>query len=134
ADADLGFLVVERDDRRRGDDVGLAVAAQRGQQRGPAAPRIRNLADADRDALCDGGGVRRIARGRSGERDDAAREVGEADRVVAVAARDPGGTELGGLLLADLDDDRVDLYLESRNVDLIDDGEHVLANALGGID
>src|SRR6185503_16114037 len=134
-DADLGFLVVERDDLRRRDDVRLALAAQGVDQRRPAAGS-RELADADRDALGNRREVRRLGGRRAREPEYAAaarvREIRDAEELVVRSQ--PGDAERRGLLFAELDDDRIDLDLQARYVDLVDDREHVGPDALRSVD
>ena len=55
-------------------------------------------------------------------------------KFVRPAADGPGHAELSGLLLRELDDDRVDGDLEPRDVDLLDHREHVLTDPLGCAD
>src|SRR6185503_9242488 len=134
-DPDLGFLVVERDDLRRRDDVRLALAAQSVEQSRPAAGS-RELADADRDALGNRREVRRFGGRCAREPEYAAaarvREVRDAEELVVRSQ--PGDAERGDLLFAELDDDRVDLDLQARYVDLVDDREHVGADSLRSVD
>ncbi len=118
-DADLGLLVVERHDVRRRDDVGIAVAAQRVQQRRPTGAGIRDLADAEREAFGDGAQAACRRPTSAGQADDAAARVAEvlrpSDFVLVVAGGQPGDARAAQFFLAELDDDRVDLHLEARN-------------------
>ena len=128
ADADLGFLVVERHDLRRRDDVGLAVAAQRVQERRPAR-RCRVILPTPivmPSAIAARFGVSPAAAPANPRMPPPPALVKFVRPSKSSSAEQPRDAELRGLFLAELDDDRVDLHLQARNVDLVDDREHVL--------
>ncbi|CAM2181263.1 hypothetical protein PSAC2689_40124 [Paraburkholderia sacchari] len=135
ADDDLRFLIVERDEVRRGQHIGVARLRERLQQ--CAKPlHTENIVDpAHVQALLDGRAgheAREAARGGAGRRrrrqvDDAVagagREVGPGHHV-AIADL-PLDTEVGVGVRVELDDQRLDVDLCAPRVELVDHGAQV---------
>ena len=142
----LGLLVVQRDDRRCGNDVRRRVAGQSRDQGGPTGARIADAPDGGEQAVRELGKrselIRGFTGGRTGRRrpqlQDTRRRGGEirtADGAVRPGAlRGPGDAQFAGPVLRDLDNDGVDLNLGAANVQPIDHRVHVLHDARRGID
>ena len=139
ADDNPRFLVVEREQRRRGEDVGIGVLLQRTDEQREigdhAEPRDsdRAVEDAEVEALPQVAQVHRAA-------DDVVAairrsEVGAAESldVLLVEALQhlPLDAELRGLVRRDLDDQRLDEHLGPAHVEPVDDGAQVVVDGLG---
>ena len=142
ADDDLGFLVVQRQQVRRGQHVALAVAGQEAGQEAQHVLAVVAVAVADAEVEAAGGPRRRVA-GRQADRqvDDvgaAQARVGADHADVAVAAAADAGlpldAELGRLVGVDLDDQAFDQHLRAAAVEPVDHRAQLPVERLGRAD
>ena len=135
---ELGFLVVHRHRRGRGDDVGVRVALDRAQHGGEVHAAGRRCVRCRRWCRCRATDSAPLGLsidcGQRGEIHATDRLLKRADRnarVVVVRPHGPVHAELGVLVHVDVDDDGLDQHLHAADVELVHDA-HERAHDLGG--
>ena len=121
---DLRFLVVQRDDRRHRDDVGIAVTGQCAQDGGEIRARVLVAATADRQPAGRRFHGRGIvdARGDVSQADAADRLIEEPDQeVVGGSVDDPVHAKIAGRVRRHLDQHRLDDHLRAPDIEPVDD-------------
>ncbi|HRO60551.1 MAG TPA: hypothetical protein PK177_15535 [Burkholderiaceae bacterium] len=141
ADDDPRFLVVEREQVGRGEDVRVGVGLERACQEA----EVQDLADSrHRDGAAHDAQIQTLAHdaGIGGNVEDVRagatrRQVGTADHARGTLWRLeelPLHAELGCPLGADLDDQRLDVDLRSTRIELVDDGAQIAIDRFGSGD